>query len=684
MKHYRPVLIAVFYLFFTGIRAATITVNNSGNSFVPFSVTITVGDAVNFVLSSNHDAREVSQATWNSNGSTPLSGGFQTAFGGGLVSAAQLPIGTHYYVCTPHVSFGMKGIIVVQSCVPAQPASIAGPASVCAGSSYGYTVPAVGGATAYAWTLPPGWSGTTTGTVVTITPGSVNGTLSVVASNSCGTSPAGTLAVKVYTSTPGATGPISGNTLVCSGSLQGYSVNTQSLASGWSWSLAAGWSGGSSQNTISVVAGSASGTIAVTATNACGSSAVEVLAISVSGTALPQPAPVNGNTLVCAGSQQVYTVALVSGATSYTWTLPSGWTGTSFTNSIGATAGQTGTLHVSAANFCGVSASRTLAIVVHAGPPAVPANISGTGELCGNTPSTFSVPAVQGAVSYSWSLPSGWTGTGTSQVVSATAGQASGILTVTAFNPCGTSQQTISVQVYTAAPAAPQSISGPTLVCRGEMMQYIASPAYDSLHYTWQLPVGWTGTSMTGTMLAMTFTSGGSVSVHASNICGMSALQTLAVTVQTVDTRITQHGDRLVAEAPGGFVQWVDCDLGMQAISGANSATFVPGRNGNFAMVRTINGCADTSACMAITETGIGAGTISTHPFSLLFSSDGSQITLRRSDAHPLVFCIISADGRKVMWGEVSGTHPVIGLESLSRGLYFINVSNHVFRLLRN
>lgn len=91
------------------------TVNSSGNTYTPASITITLGDSVNFVIASSHDAREVSQTTYNANGNTALSGGFQTPFSGGFVLPAQLGVGTHYYVCTPHAVVGMKGIIVVEN-----------------------------------------------------------------------------------------------------------------------------------------------------------------------------------------------------------------------------------------------------------------------------------------------------------------------------------------------------------------------------------------------------------------------------------------------------------------------------------------------------------------------------------------------------------------------------------------
>lgn len=88
-------------------------ITNVGFTFSPASLTIEAGDNVTFVLEGIHNAIEVSQATWNVNGTTALPGGFSVPFGGGELLPAQLPVGTHYYVCAPHASLGMKGIIIV-------------------------------------------------------------------------------------------------------------------------------------------------------------------------------------------------------------------------------------------------------------------------------------------------------------------------------------------------------------------------------------------------------------------------------------------------------------------------------------------------------------------------------------------------------------------------------------------
>jgi plastocyanin len=96
-----------------GALATTWVITNSNFTFSPTLLTINLGDTVQFVLGPAHDAREVAQDTWDSNGNTPLPEGFQTPDGGGFVYPDQLQAGTHYYVCTPHVVGGMKGRIVV-------------------------------------------------------------------------------------------------------------------------------------------------------------------------------------------------------------------------------------------------------------------------------------------------------------------------------------------------------------------------------------------------------------------------------------------------------------------------------------------------------------------------------------------------------------------------------------------
>jgi plastocyanin len=111
----RLYFLSIIFLSSFQLFASQVQIINSGFTFSSNAVIINNVDSVDFVLASMHNAVEVSKATWDANGNTPLQGGFQVSFGGGWVLPAQLSVGIHYYVCAPHASLGMKGTITVQA-----------------------------------------------------------------------------------------------------------------------------------------------------------------------------------------------------------------------------------------------------------------------------------------------------------------------------------------------------------------------------------------------------------------------------------------------------------------------------------------------------------------------------------------------------------------------------------------
>jgi hypothetical protein len=154
----------------------------------------------------------------------------------------------------------------------------------------------------------------------------------------------------------------------------------------------------------------------------------------------------------------------VANATSYTWTLPNGWTGTSTTESISLFSGNSGgIISVSANNACGTSQAQTLTITVNSAP-ASPAAINGPTDVCAGSSDTYSVASVNGATSYTWTLPNGWSGTSTTNTIVTTAGVNGGAITVSANNSCGQSSPvTLAVTVHN--PVTPTiTVNGADLV----------------------------------------------------------------------------------------------------------------------------------------------------------------------------------------------------------------------------
>ena len=128
---------------------------------------------------------------------------------------------------------------------------------------------------------------------------------------------------------------------------------------------------------------------------------------SSSCTVPAQPGVISGNNSVCAATAQTYSVAIVSGATAYAWTIPQGWTGSSTTNSISVTTGNgSGNISVTTSNTCGSSAAQSLAVTVNT-VPAQPGTIAGNAAVCAGTIQSYTVAAIAGTGSYTWTLPAG-------------------------------------------------------------------------------------------------------------------------------------------------------------------------------------------------------------------------------------------------------------------------------------
>ncbi|MBK7854992.1 MAG: hypothetical protein IPJ79_08880 [Bacteroidetes bacterium] len=279
------------------------------------------------------------------------------------------------------------------------------------------------------WLSPTIVSGQGTNTVSISYPSGFIAAFIVVQANNC----AGSSGFRFYYSLgvlvlppiyTGSNNPTQG---VCAGSTQTYEIIKFPNASSYRWSAPAGAvisnglgltgnplvvDSNIAKVYITYPSGFTSGTVSVYASNACGNSPTASLNI----TSLPTGSigSISGPTTnLCGGSAKVYSVGAVSGATSYTWTVPTGatisgsTTGTSISVNFGAGFIGTGNITVKANNACGSTPVSSLAL--NSALPA-PGAISGpTTNLCGKNGQTYSIAAVTGATSYTWTVPSGAT-----------------------------------------------------------------------------------------------------------------------------------------------------------------------------------------------------------------------------------------------------------------------------------
>jgi len=200
---------------------------------------------------------------------------------------------------------------------------------------------------------------------------------------------------------------------------------------------------------------------------------------AMSGNPPPQPKPIVGPTTVCKGENELViyeTDAYPLECYTLTWTVPNGWTIYTLPPNgfhievIPGPNAQSGTFTAKTNNGCGSSVARTLNVTV-TDIPAQPGNISGSTTVCADEVArSYSISAVAEATSYTWTLPSGWSGSSTSTTISATPGSnaQNGTIKVKANSSCGSSsERTLNVTV-TSPPTAPTGISGNTYIDEGE------------------------------------------------------------------------------------------------------------------------------------------------------------------------------------------------------------------------
>ncbi|MGL5892036.1 MAG: FG-GAP-like repeat-containing protein, partial [Bacteroidia bacterium] len=348
------------------------------------------------------------------------------------------------------------------------------------------------------------------------------------------------ITINPFPATPGA---ITGPSSVCQGQTNvPFSVAPVANANSYTWSLPAG---------ATIVSGTGTSSILVNFSNSATSNFVSVLGVNSCGnglssaplsvTVLPLPGTttvISGPSAVCQGQNNVvFATSSVANATGYTWTLPVGATIISGNNTNSITvnfssAAQSGPIEVVATNSCGNGATSTsLNLTVNPLPDAAGVITSNTAaSVCqGAAGVTYSIPPVANATSYNWSLPSGATivsGNGTNSItVDYNNFAASGTVSVSGVNACGSGSASSFAVTINQLPGAAGAVLGTDTVCQGDFsVSYFVSTIPNASTYVWTLPAGVSIASGAGTEsitvdFGLTAVSG-QITVYAQNGCG--------------------------------------------------------------------------------------------------------------------------------------------------------------------
>jgi hypothetical protein len=386
------------------------------------------------------------------------------------------------------------------------------------GTSTELTLTATPNATAssYLWTLPTGMNKVSGGTsnvikvnFANVSSGTSSLSILVNSVNACGNStlPFTLTLTRALPATPGVITASTTNVCSVAGTLTNVTYTVApvagAFANGYAWTVPTGASIAGSNNGASISVSysssyTAAGTVTVKCSNGVGQS---VAASSLAVTRLLPMAPVTitGQIAgVCGSSNYDYTFTAGTYATSYTITAPAGSVVTSASNitnnsnvlstsnlafSVKYPVGySTGTIAITSSNGCSTSSAKTITV---AKAMAAVASIGG-GTTYSSCNQTFTTPAVLGATTYTWSVPTGATiitGQGTNSVV-VNYGSLAGSKTITVItsNSCGVSSLVKSV-ILTAGTCPPiVAITNTNETSRVNVTEMFPNPTNDSFN----------------------------------------------------------------------------------------------------------------------------------------------------------------------------------------------------------
>ena len=145
------------------------------------------------------------------------------------------------------------------------------------------------------------------------------------------------------------------------------------------------------------------------------------------------------------------------------------------------------------------------------------------------------------------------------------------------------------------------------------------------------------------------------------------------LTVNTIDTAITQSGSTLISNSINCTYRWLNCDNGLHSIFGATNQTYTPTSSGNYAVEINLNGCKDTSACHYVLVNGLSD--FNHINFVKLFPDPvQDELTIETLNGVPNEIEIANSFGVIVMKFYQTKPFQSINIHSLPAGIYFVKM----------
>ncbi|MBN4072478.1 T9SS type A sorting domain-containing protein [Crocinitomix catalasitica] len=151
---------------------------------------------------------------------------------------------------------------------------------------------------------------------------------------------------------------------------------------------------------------------------------------------------------------------------------------------------------------------------------------------------------------------------------------------------------------------------------------------------------------------------------------GCQATDMVDVTVIVPDVSITASGTTLICNQSGASYQWLDCP-GMTPIAGAVTQIFTPPGDGDYAVIVTLSGCSDTSACQPV-YTGFED---SSKDLVLRVYPNPTEGKIQISNEGAFDYTLMNLLGEVILNGSALD-QTVLNISDQARGAYFLKVTS--------
>jgi hypothetical protein len=172
---------------------------------------------------------------------------------------------------------------------------------------------------------------------------------------------------------------------------------------------------------------------------------------------------------------------------------------------------------------------------------------------------------------------------------------------------------------------------------------------------------------------------------------GCDSVNTLLLSMKTVDTTVIQKSNSLVATATNSFFQWINCATN-QNLAGANDSIFYPQQVGNYAVVvqSKSNLCTDTSKCFSFQNVGIennesytnGGLSVYPNPTKNQLTITSNQFEINKIEIQNVLAQSINCELVAILQGVKINTSILVN------GIYFLKVidtkgTQHIVKFIK-